>query len=78
MHVIRLKQAYKQGIWKEKGQERCYRKQRIRRQDPEADEPGILHADEVSNFVTETENIEVYLCYRLAAEDNWCRSRGVC
>ena len=36
---------------------------------------GFLHADEVSNFVTETENIEVYLGYRFAAEYNLCGNR---
>ena len=42
MHVNRLKQAHKQGIWKAKGQERCYRKQRIRQQEPEEDKPALL------------------------------------
>ena len=42
VHVNRLKRAYKQGIWKERGQEKCYRKQCIRRQESEADESAIL------------------------------------
>ena len=31
VHVNRLKRAYKEGIWKATGKERCYRKQRTRR-----------------------------------------------
>jgi len=42
VHVNRLKQAYKHGIWKAKGQGRCYRKLWIRRQEPEEDEPALL------------------------------------
>jgi hypothetical protein len=38
VHNNRLKRAYKQGIWKAKGKERYYRKQRTRRQEPEEDE----------------------------------------
>ena len=48
VHVNRLKQAYKQGIWKERGQERCYSKQRIRRQEPVADESAILAPGTIS------------------------------
>ena len=42
VHVNKLKRSYKQGIWKERGQEECYRKQRIRRQEPGEDESAIL------------------------------------
>ena len=48
VHVNRLKRAYKQGIWKERGQEKCYRKQRIRRQEPGEDESAILALGPIS------------------------------
>ena len=48
LHVNRLKRAYKQGIWKERGQEKYYMKQRIRRQEPEADESAILATGPIS------------------------------
>jgi len=48
VHVNRLKQTYKQGIWKERGQEKCYRKQRIRRQEPGEDKPAILAPGPIS------------------------------
>ena len=48
VHVNRLKRAYKQGIWKEREQEKFYRKQRIRRKEPGGDESAILAPGPIS------------------------------
>jgi hypothetical protein len=42
VHINRMQRAFKQGIWKAKSRERCYRKQRTRRQELEEDEPAVL------------------------------------
>jgi hypothetical protein len=42
VHLNRMKRAFKQGIWKAKSRERCYRKQRTRQQELEEDEPAVL------------------------------------
>ena len=48
VHVNRLRQAYKQGIWKKRRQEKCYRKQRIRRQEPVEDESDLIAPGPIS------------------------------
>jgi len=42
VHLNRMKRAFKQGIWKAKSRERCYRKQRTRRQELEVEKPAVL------------------------------------
>jgi hypothetical protein len=38
-----MKRAFKQGIWKEKGRERCNRKQRVRQPEREEEQVEIAH-----------------------------------
>jgi hypothetical protein len=55
VHVNRLQRAYKQGSWKAKEKERCYRKQRKGRQEPE-DESAVLAPGPLSIPAHQVEN----------------------
>jgi len=56
VHINTLKRAYKQGIWKAKGKERCYTKQRTRQQEPEEDEPAALAPSPISIPAPQVDN----------------------
>jgi hypothetical protein len=56
VHVNRLTKAHKPGIWRPKERERCYRKQRRRRQEPEEDEPAVLAPGPISIPGSQVEN----------------------
>jgi hypothetical protein len=58
VHVNRMKRAFKQGIWKAKSRERCYRKQRTRRPEQEEDEQAALGPRPVSIPVPQVDNHE--------------------
>jgi hypothetical protein len=55
VHINSLKRAYRQGIWKAKGKERCYRKQRTK-QKPEEDEPTVLAPGPISISTPQIDN----------------------
>jgi len=56
VHINRLQRANKQGIWKPKKREGCYRKQRTRRQEPEEDEAAVLAPGPMSIPAPQVEN----------------------
>ena len=56
VHINRLKRAYKQGIQEAKGTERCYRRQRPRRQEREEDEPVVSAPGPIPISAPQAEN----------------------